>query len=104
MCIITSSGHTLFALENLEFFLKKNTDILIYSNNELRFTRQISSCFLLINSCLNPVVLFCTSSTFRQQIKRYLKCFRKQVPLLLISNLREETEFVITFFIFFSYD
>jgi hypothetical protein len=58
-------------------FSDKLTDILIYSNNELRYTYQISTCFLLINSCLNPVALFCTSSPFRQHLKRYLTCFCK---------------------------
>jgi hypothetical protein len=31
----------------------------------------ISTCFLLSNSCLNAVALFCTSSSFRQLFKRY---------------------------------
>jgi hypothetical protein len=30
--------------------------------------------FLSINSCLNPVALFCTSRAFRMQFKRYLTC------------------------------
>jgi hypothetical protein len=37
----------------------------------------ISTGFLLINSCLNPVALFCTSSPIRQYFKRYLTCFCK---------------------------
>jgi len=37
----------------------------------------ISTCLLLINSCLNPVALFCTSSPFRQHLKSYLTCFCK---------------------------
>jgi len=37
----------------------------------------ISTGFLLINSCLNPVALFCTSSLLRQHFKRYLTCFCK---------------------------
>ena len=37
----------------------------------------ISTCFLSINPCLNPVALFCTSSQFRQHLKRYLTCFCK---------------------------
>jgi hypothetical protein len=37
----------------------------------------ISTGFLLINSCLNPVALFCTSSPIRQHLKRYLTCFCK---------------------------
>jgi hypothetical protein len=37
----------------------------------------ISNCLLLINSCLNPVALFCTSSPIRQHLKHYLTCFCK---------------------------
>jgi hypothetical protein len=37
----------------------------------------ISTFFLLINCCLNPLALFCTSSPFRQHLKRYLTCFCK---------------------------
>ena len=53
------------------------TDFHIYSIYKLRYTYQISTCLLLINSCLNPVALFCTSSPFRQHLKRYLTCFCK---------------------------
>jgi hypothetical protein len=35
---------------------------------------SIQYIFLLINSCLNPVALFCTSLAFRRQFKRYLTC------------------------------
>jgi len=38
----------------------------------------ILTCLLLINSCLNPVALFCTSSQFRQNLKRYLTWFCKK--------------------------
>jgi hypothetical protein len=34
----------------------------------------ILQLFLSINSCLNPVALFCTSRAFRSQFKRYLIC------------------------------
>jgi hypothetical protein len=44
-------------------------------NYEMQYL--IATCFLLINSCLNPVALFCTSSPFRQHLKRYLTCFCK---------------------------
>jgi len=37
----------------------------------------ILTFFLSINSCLNPVALFCTSSPIRQHFKRYLTCFCK---------------------------
>jgi hypothetical protein len=52
-------------------------DILSNSENELQYTYLISTCFLFINSCLNPVALFCTSSPFRQHLKRYLTCHCK---------------------------
>ena len=61
----------------VRIFSTKCTEFSIYSNNELRYTYQISTCFLLINSCLNPVALFCTSSPLRQHFKRYLTCFCK---------------------------
>jgi hypothetical protein len=35
---------------------------------------SILKLFLTINSCLNPVALFCTSLAFRRQFKRYLTC------------------------------
>ena len=48
----------------------------LYSS-EYKYTYLISTCFLTINSCLNPVALFCTSSQFKQHLKRYLTCFCK---------------------------
>ena len=53
------------------------TDILLYSNYELQHTYLISTCLLLINPCLNPVALFCTSSPSTQHLKRYLTCCYK---------------------------
>ena len=51
--------------------------ILLYWNDTVRYMYQISTFFLSINSCLNPVALFCTSSPFRHYLKRYLTCFCK---------------------------
>jgi len=67
-------------------YLTNFTEVLDKSDYKLQYTYLISSCFLLINSCLNPVALFCTSSRFRQHLKRYLTCFCKQIPLLLNWN------------------
>jgi len=53
------------------------TDVLLSLNDEIQYTYLISNYFLTINSCLNPVALFCTSSQFRQHLKRYLTCFCK---------------------------
>jgi hypothetical protein len=36
--------------------------------------RSILNLFPSINSCLNPVALFCTSLAFRRQFKRHLTC------------------------------
>jgi gastrin-releasing peptide receptor len=41
---------------------------------ENRHTFVVSTCLLLINTCRNPVALFCTSLAFRRQFKRYLTC------------------------------
>jgi hypothetical protein len=55
--------------------LSTNTSISNVSNYKIRYL--ISTSFLLINSCLNPVALFCTSSPIRQHLKRYLTSFCK---------------------------
>jgi hypothetical protein len=46
--------------------LQKSTEFIDHYNYEFRYMYQISTCFPLINSCLYPVALFCTSSPFRQ--------------------------------------
>jgi len=60
-----------------DILLSYSTDDLGYSNFEIQYTYLISTCFLLINSCLNPVAMFSTSSQFRQHLKSYLTCFCK---------------------------
>jgi uncharacterized membrane protein (DUF485 family) len=61
----------------VQFFLfsRINSGFVFYMGYGMQYV--ISTCFLLINSCLNPVALFCTSSPFRQHLKRYLTCFCK---------------------------
>ena len=66
------------------YFINNIKDILAsfnpYTVNlfyKLQYVNLISTCFLLINSCLNPVALFCTSSRIRQHLKRYLTYFCK---------------------------
>jgi hypothetical protein len=63
--------------ENVDGFHDVIPDDLLESNYKLRYLYLISTCFLSLNSCLNPVALFCTSSQFRQHLKRYLTCFCK---------------------------
>jgi hypothetical protein len=57
--------------------VERTNDIIRYADYKLQYTYLISTCFLLLNSCLNPVALFCTSSQFRQHLKRYLNWFCK---------------------------
>jgi NADH:ubiquinone oxidoreductase subunit 4 (subunit M) len=40
----------------------------------LQYMYLISTFLLLINSCLNPVALLCTSRVFRRHFKHYLTC------------------------------
>jgi Leucine-rich repeat (LRR) protein len=47
---------------------------------KLQYTLAVTKCLLLINSCLNPVALFCSSLAFRRQFKRYLTCCCKAKP------------------------
>jgi hypothetical protein len=61
-------GYTL-----LETFI----NILAKSTYKEQYQYLIATSFLLINSCLNPVALFCTSSPFRQHLKRHLTYFCK---------------------------
>ena len=61
--------------ENVHLF--KLVSIFYNSNYELGYTCLISTFLLSINSCLNPVALFCTSSSFRRHLNRYLACFCK---------------------------
>ena len=68
---------TYFIYSEKKLFLFKIANILDHSNYKLQYTILISTGFLLINSCLNPVALFCTSSQFRQHLKHYLTCFCK---------------------------
>jgi hypothetical protein len=70
------------------FLLRKTTDFAYNSNYKLRYTYLFSRGFLVINSCLNPVALFCTSSPFRQHLKRYLTCFCKTNSPLIDLELR----------------
>jgi hypothetical protein len=44
------------------------------------FLYQVGSYLVLINPCLNPVALLCTSALFRKHLKRYLTCTCKANP------------------------
>jgi len=49
--------------------------------NHFQDISMILYFLLLINSCLNPVALFCTSLAFRRQLKRYLtSCCKTNSP------------------------
>jgi hypothetical protein len=64
----------LFLRQN-QHFLKINLFKIIQNEDyKLQYIYLMSTCLLLINSCLNPVALFCTSLAFRRQVKRYFTC------------------------------
>jgi Leucine-rich repeat (LRR) protein len=46
----------------------------IYRAYNFIYIRAILKYFLSLNSCLNPVALFCTSHAFRRHFKRYINC------------------------------
>jgi hypothetical protein len=48
--------------------------------HHMLFLHQVSKYLVLINPCLNPVALFCTSALFRKHLKRYLTCSCKTNP------------------------
>ena len=68
---------TYFIWSKEDFF---SPNLMYYSIYTSQKSYLISTCSLLINPCLNPVALFCTSSPFRQHLKRYLTCFCKTNP------------------------
>ena len=68
---------TYFIYSEKKYRVHKINDTLDHSNYKFQYTYLISTIFFLINSCFNPVALFCTSSPFRQHLKRYLTCFCK---------------------------
>ena len=45
----------------------------------LQYAWSLSTCMLLLNSCFNPVALFCSSSSFRKVFKCYMMCFCKRL-------------------------
>jgi len=58
---------------NLEIPLTKTKNEFGEIEN-LSMLTSLLTIFLSINSCLNPVALFCTSLAFRRHFKRYLTC------------------------------
>lgn len=49
-----------YTAKDVHFQTHKITEILGHSNYKIQYMYLISSSFLLINPCLNPVALFCT--------------------------------------------
>jgi hypothetical protein len=58
---------------SMEISVAKNSDFFAWFKDASN-TLIILKCLLPLNSCLNPVALFCTSLAFRRQFKRYLTC------------------------------
>jgi hypothetical protein len=51
-----------------------------YRDDRVSYTHLVTRCLFLINTCFNPVALFCTGRAFRRQFKRYLTCCCKGNP------------------------
>jgi hypothetical protein len=75
----------LFSLINLDNSLFKILERVIW-NYTIGDIMVILNVFLSINSCLNPVALFCTSLAFRRQFKRYLTCCCKAKSPPTVTN------------------
>jgi hypothetical protein len=68
---------TYFIYSQKETFFFKLDDYTVHFYYKVQYTYIISTGFLLINSCFNPITLFFTSSPFRRHLRRYLPCFTK---------------------------
>jgi hypothetical protein len=67
--------HIFFKVER-EYNLNNYMGYIVWNNN-ISLYQLITGGLLLINSCLNPVAIFCTGSLFRQHLKSFLTCFCK---------------------------
>jgi hypothetical protein len=72
---------------NIHISLSEAADELGSFDNTLEVI-SVLNLFLSINSCINPVALFCTSLAFRRQFKRYLTCCRKTKSPPTVLELR----------------
>jgi hypothetical protein len=60
-----------------DIYYERITDVMVDSVYKFQYLYLISTSFLFLNPCLNPVALFLTSSQFREHLKRYLTRFFK---------------------------
>jgi len=64
---------------NLFYYWTTVSELVRYSF--VLYLKEISTCFICLNSCLNPVAVFCTSLAFRMRLKRYLtRCCTNKFP------------------------
>ena len=54
--------------------------IISSKNYKLEYSYFVSTCLLLINSCLNPVAQFGMSFAFRSKLKTFLTCYKTNSP------------------------
>jgi hypothetical protein len=62
-----------------------------------RFLIRFFSCFSFLNSCVNPVALYCVSGVFRAHFNRYLCCQDPRWPRNAMSAANCETSFNSTY-------
>jgi hypothetical protein len=88
LTIVSLISYVPYHILEVYFFSRINFDVFeVRFSDELRWLpnfleiKPILKTFLSINSCLNPVALFCTSLAFRRQFKRYLtSCCKANSP------------------------
>ncbi|KAG5878601.1 hypothetical protein JTB14_004899 [Gonioctena quinquepunctata] len=56
----------------------------------------IGFCLSFLNSCVNPIALFCVSGVFRYHFKHYLCCHQPRWPRNAMSAAMRETSFSST--------
>jgi hypothetical protein len=77
--IITTEKQKISDLKIIEIIPHKNFKlgkIISSKNYKLEYSYFVSTCLLLINSCLNPVAQFGMSFAFRSRLKTFLTCYK----------------------------
>ena len=81
--IITTEKLKISDLKIIEIIPHKNNTLgksISSKNYKLEYSYLVSTCLLLINSCLNPVAQFAMSFAFRSKLKHFLTCCKTKSP------------------------
>jgi hypothetical protein len=81
--IITTEKQEIFYLKLIEIIPDKNYKlgkIISSKDYKLEYSYLVSTCLLLINSCVNPIAQFGMSFVFRSKLKQFLTCCKTNSP------------------------